>query len=71
MGEKINMDNGWKFLWGDLPPKSSADGWGGAKARAFSFGAVSETFDDSRYFAGGSLEGGIVWYRKRFAVPKD
>lgn len=26
---------------------------------------------DSRHFAGGSLEGGIAWYRKRFAVPKD
>lgn len=109
MGEKINMDDSWKFFLGDLPPKSSADGWGGAKARAFSFGAASETFDDSmwrtvtvphdfviegdytqkktqngdmqkipemesmdsRHFAGGSLEGGIAWYRKHFAVPKE
>ena len=109
MGNKINMDNGWKFFLGDLPPKNSADGWGGAKARAFSFGAVSESFDDSkwrsvniphdfvmegdyiqksvqnadmqkipemesmdsRHFAGGSLEGGIAWYRKRFDIPKN
>ena len=49
MGDKINLDNGWKFFLGDLPPKSSTDCWGGAKARAFSFGAVSETFDDSRW----------------------
>ncbi len=109
MGKKINMDMDWKFFLGDLPPQNSVDGWGGAKARAFSFGAASETYDDSkwrgvdvphdfviegdymqkkslnadmqnipemesmdsRHFAGGSLEGGIGWYRKRFDVPKD
>lgn len=106
---RINMDTDWKFFLGDLPPKNSTDGWGGAKARAYSFGAVSETFDDSkwrtinlphdfvvegdytrkntqasdmqkipemesidsRHFAGGSLEGGIAWYRKRFDIPAD
>lgn len=109
MGDKINLDNGWKFFLGDLPPKSSTDCWGGAKARAFSFGAVSETFDDSRWrtvdiphdfvvegdytqknaqnadmqkipemesmdsrhFAGGSLDGGVAWYRKHFDIPKN
>lgn len=109
MGEKVNMDSGWKFFLGDLPPKNSADGWGGAKARAYSFGAVSETLDDSgwrtvdvphdfvmegdpvhkkaqnsdmqripemesmdsRHFAGGSLEGGVAWYRKHFVLPED
>ena len=24
---------------------------------------------DSRHFAGGSLEGGIGWYRKKFELP--
>ena len=26
---------------------------------------------DSRHFAGGSLEGGIAWYRKHFDIPQD
>ncbi len=26
---------------------------------------------DSRHFAGGSLDGGIAWYRKRFCIPAD
>lgn len=26
---------------------------------------------DSRHFAGGSLEGGICWYRKRFSSESD
>lgn len=106
---RINMNNSWKFFLGDLPPTNSADGWGCAKARAYSFGAVSEEFDDSqwrtvdiphdfvmegdytqkkvpasdmqkipemesmdsRHFAGGSLEGSIAWYRKRFDIPSD
>ncbi len=106
---RIKMDKDWKFFLGDLSPQNSADGWGGAKARAYSFGAVSETFDDSkwrsidiphdfvmegdytqkkaqgsdmqkipemesmdsRHFAGGSLEGDIAWYRKRFEIPKE
>ena len=46
---RINMDNDWKFFLGDVFPKNSTDGWGGAKARAYSFGAVSETFDDSMW----------------------
>lgn len=104
---RIKMDKNWKFFLGDLSPKNSTDSWGGAKARAYSFGAVSETFDDSkwrrldiphdfvmegdytqkkvqgsimqkipemesmdsRHFAGGSLEGGVAWYRKRFDIP--
>lgn len=108
MGQKININNNWKFFLGDLSPKDSTDGWGGAKARAFSFGATAETFDDSkwrtvdlphdfvmegdyahkksqnndmqkipemesmdsRHFAGGSLEGGVAWYRKHFYIPE-
>ncbi len=103
-----NMDKNWRFFLGDLPPKTAADGWGGAKARAFGFGAPAADFDDSkwrsvniphdfvmegdytrknagadmqkipemesidsRHFAGGSLEGGIAWYRKRFDIPED
>lgn len=103
------MDNVWKLFLGGLSPQNRTDGWGGAKARAYSFGAVSENFDDSkwrtvdiphdfvmegdytqkkaqgsdmqkipemesmdsRHFAGGSLEGGIAWYRKRFDIPQD
>lgn len=109
MRKKIRIDKDWKFFPGDLPPKSSVDGWGGAKAKAFSFGATAEAFDDggwrtvelphdfvmegdytqkksadtdmrqipemesvdSRHFAGGSLEGGVGWYRKHFDIPKD
>ena len=109
MSEKLNFNNDWKFYLGDLAPRSSADGWGGAKARAFSFGATAfnlndekwRTLDlphdfvcegdytqksiesgemtaipemesiDSRLFAGGSLEGGIAWYRKHFTVPAE
>lgn len=102
---KINFDHEWKFYKGDLEPKTPADGWGGAKAGAYSFGAAAPDLDDSkwrsldlphdfviegdytknsgdadmraipemesidsRHFAGGSLEGGVAWYRKRFDV---
>ncbi len=103
---RVNINDNWKFFLGDLAPKNNTDGWGGAKARAYSFGAASENFDDgnwrdvsvphdfvsegdytqkkmqfsdmqkipemesmdSRHFAGGSLEGGIAWYRKHFDI---
>ncbi|MGM9936024.1 MAG: DUF4982 domain-containing protein [Candidatus Ornithomonoglobus sp.] len=109
MRKKINIDKGWRFFPGALPPQSPTDGWGGAKARAYSFGAAAENFNDtkwrmidvphdfvaegdytqknsqesdmqkipemesidSRHFAGGSLEGGVVWYRKRFEIQKE
>ena len=109
MSKRLNFDDGWKFYFGDLSPRESTDGWGGAKARAFNFGAaafnakdekwrvVSLPHDfvsegdytrrsteqsemtaipemesiDSRHFAGGSLEGGIAWYRKHFEIPSD
>lgn len=109
MIEKINMNTGWKFFLGDLPPKNDTDGWGGAKSRGFGFGAAAVDFDDtkwraldlphdfvsegkytkkiveisdmqdipemesidSRHFAGGSLDGGVAWYRKRFVIPSD
>ncbi len=107
MRESISFDDGWKFCPEDLPPRDSTDGWGGAKARAYSQGAPAEDFDDSKWrtvhlphdfvsekeycfqspdswemrripemesigsrlFAGGCLEGGIAWYRKKFRLP--
>lgn len=106
---KQNFDKNWKFYLGDLKPRMEADGWGGAKSRAMSFGATKFDLDDSRWrtidiphdfviegdytknriesdemtqipemqsidsrhFAGGSLEGGIAWYRKHFTVPEN
>ena len=102
---RINIDNGWRFCKGDFAPKTPADGWGGAKAGAYNFGAVSLSLDDSkwrrldlphdfvsegdytrsggesgmgdipemesidsRHVAGGSLAGGVAWYRKTFDV---
>lgn len=106
--KKMNFDNGWRFYRGDLPPRTEADGWGGAKARAFGFGAAAKSLDDakwrlvdlphdyvsegdytnksgdgdmrqipemesidSRHLAGGSLAGGVGWYRKRFDLPDE
>lgn len=109
MSEKIKFDNDWKFYLGDLAPRSNTDGWGGAKARAYFFGAAAFDLNDakwrtvclphdfvsegdytrnrsdssemtaipemesidSRHFAGGSLDGGVAWYRKRFNVPAE
>lgn len=109
MAKQINFDKNWRYFIGDLSPRNETDGWGGAKARAYSSGATAfglddtkwkgvilphdfviegdytrkymENFDmqaipemesiDSRHFAGGSLEGGICWYRKRFASEED
>lgn len=108
MSKKINISKGWKFLLGDLAPQKPTDEWGGAKAKAYNFGAVKEDFDDngwrtvdvphdfvvegdytrknnmassmqdipemesmdSRHFAGGSLEGGVAWYRRKFDTPE-
>ena len=102
----IDFDNDWKFIEADLPPFRSTDGWGGAKAHAYSKGVPAAEFDDSqwqtvqlphdfvsakeycfkssgssemqdipemesigsRLFAGGCLEGGAAWYRKRFKL---
>ncbi len=104
----IMLDNGWRFFEGDPAPHDPADGWGGAKARAYSKGAAAVDFDDSgwreiclphdfvsekkycfdsaagsdmgdipemesidsRLFAGGCLEGGAAWYRKKFRLPQ-
>nr|WP_289767549.1 glycoside hydrolase family 2 TIM barrel-domain containing protein [uncultured Acetatifactor sp.] len=109
MDRIINMDFGWHFFKGDLEPQNDVSGWGGAKAKAFGFGAASMGFDDSgwkvvniphdfvvegnytkkqetfveygnipametidnRHVSGGSLEGGIGWYRKKFFVPRE
>ncbi len=49
MRDKTRFDTGWKFFCGDIEPQQPTDGWGGAKARAYSKGAASETFDDSEW----------------------
>lgn len=109
MNRIINMDFGWHFFKGNLEPKNDVSGWGGAKAKAFGFGAAAMDFDDSgwkevnvphdfvvegnytkkqesfmeygnipametidnRHVSGGSLEGEIGWYRKKFFVPRE
>lgn len=109
MRQIIKFDNQWKFQIGDLPPQKETDGWGGAKARAYDFGAASKKYNDSewrtvdlphdfvaegkycfknskndgmcdipemesigsRLFAGGCLEGGIAWYRKKLKTDKS
>lgn len=49
MSEKLNFDKNWKFYLGDLSPKSNTDGWGGAKARAYSFGATAFDARDEKW----------------------
>ena len=109
MRQIINFDKSWKFFEGDLKPSKNTDGWGGAKARAYSKGVPAMSFDDSawqsvelphdfvsgkeycfktsanaemkdipemesigsRLFAGGCLEGGVAWYRKKFTIDTD
>ena len=44
----IDFDNDWKFIEADLPPFRSTDGWGGAKAHAYSKGVPAAEFDDSQ-----------------------
>ena len=106
---KTLFNQDWIYYVGDLAPRSNTDGWGGAKARAYSRGAAARKLDDSRWkkvtlphdfvsegeytrktaenkemtaipemesidsrlFAGGSLEGGVCWYRKHFILPED
>lgn len=45
--EKILFDEDWKFLRKNLPPYHPADRWGGAKAGAYDFGAVSDNCDEN------------------------
>ncbi len=103
--KKILFDDNWKFYNGDPGPRDPAEGWGGAKAGAYDFGAAKASLDDlnwrtvnlphdfvvegdytknsgeenmraipemesidSRHFAGGCLEPGVAWYRKRFTL---
>ena len=49
MSEKILFDNGWKIYIGDLAPHKNTDGWGGAKARAYSFGATAFDLNDEKW----------------------
>ena len=48
---KLNMDQDWKLFVGDLSPRTSTEGWGGAKARAYDFGATAISLDDSGWTA--------------------
>lgn len=47
MTEKILFDKEWRFFKGDLMPRNPEDGWGGAKARAYNFGAAAFDLNDS------------------------
>ena len=49
MKQKIDFDKNWRFCPEDLPPMKNTEGWGGAKARAYSFGVPSEEYDDSNW----------------------
>ena len=49
MRKIIKFDSQWKFFRGDLQPVKDTDNWGGAKARAYDFGAASEKYDDSQW----------------------
>lgn len=103
---KISLNKNWRFMEGNMAPKTEAEGWGGAKAHAYNFGAVAAKCKDagwrrvdlphdfvvegdytrkkggdsdmqqipemesidSRLCAGGSLPGGIAWYRHTFEI---
>lgn len=109
MRMRMELDRDWKFFLGDLPPHSPRDQWGGAKAKAFDFGACAMNLDDSnwksvilphdfvmegsyvkkskpfdgernipametidnRHVAGGSLEGGVAWYRRKIRYVEE
>lgn len=44
-----NLDSNWKFYLGDLAPQTPTDHWGGAKARAYGFGATAEDLNDEKW----------------------
>lgn len=108
MSKTIDFNKDWMFYRGDIGPVSETDRWGGAKARAFDFGAAAAEVDaskwrnidiphdfvvegdytrkpessdmrdipemesiNSRHFAGGSLDGGVGWYRKTFDIEPE
>lgn len=47
--KRININRDWRFFLGDLEPHTTASGWGGAKAKAFGFGATKMELDDSKW----------------------
>lgn len=49
MNRKIAFNDNWLFRCEDLGPKNPTERWGGAKAAAYDFGAVSDTLDDSNW----------------------
>ena len=46
---KVIFNKDWKFYLGDLMPRTSADRWSGAKAKACGFGATAVNLDDSKW----------------------
>lgn len=49
MRKHLNFDKDWKFFYGDFAPHKPTDEWGGAKARAYNFGAVSMKLNDAAW----------------------
>lgn len=49
MPTTLALAQNWKLFVGDLHPRTPAEGWGGAKAHAYDFGAVAQSLDDSRW----------------------
>lgn len=47
MGMRMDLKEDWRFFRGNLAPERDTDGWGGAKARAYDFGATSESLNDA------------------------
>lgn len=63
-------DSGWRKL--DLPHDFVLEGSYTRKQEKFKEGSEIPAMEtiDNRHVAGGSLEGGIGWYRKRFQLPE-
>ena len=49
MRTRMNFDKNWKFYLGNLSPQTDTEGWGGAKARAYSFGATAMDLNDFKW----------------------
>ena len=45
----IDFDRDWLFYRGELAPSDETDMWGGAKARAYFYGAAAENADLSKW----------------------
>lgn len=49
MRKRLNFDLHWKFMLGDLSPRTMVEQWGGAKVKGFNFGVPAIDFDDSKW----------------------